>query len=121
MGYQTQLILGDAWVYGAPQSRSRAFLYFAAPGQRLPEPLRPSYSHFEGVKGRGLGLMTNGESFVSRSFELTPFKFISAAEATADIPAIYDAKPDYCIGYPDHRISMGVTNKFRQQYNLIPI
>lgn len=120
MGYQTQLILGDAWTYGAPQSRSRAFLYFAAPGQRLPEPPRPSHSHFEGVKSRGLGAMTNGESFVRRSFGPTPFKFVSTAEATADIPEIYDAKPDYCVGFPDHRISMGVTNMSRQQYNRIP-
>ncbi|OIW26488.1 hypothetical protein CONLIGDRAFT_620319 [Coniochaeta ligniaria NRRL 30616] len=121
MGYQTQLALGDAWTYGAPQSRSRAFLYFAAPGHRLPDPPRPSHSHFEGVKGRGLGIMTNGESFVSRSFEPTPFKFVTAAGATADIPDIQDAKPDYCIGYPDHRISRGVTIKSRFQFNRIPI
>jgi DNA (cytosine-5)-methyltransferase 1 len=121
MGYQTQLTLGDAWTYGAPQSRSRAFLYFAASGQHLPEPPRPSHSHFEGVKSRGLGVMTNGESFVSRSFEPTPFKFVSAAEATVDIPDIQDAKRDYCVGFPDHRISVGVTANSRHQYNRIPI
>jgi DNA (cytosine-5)-methyltransferase 1 len=121
MGYQTQLILGDAWTYGAPQSRSRAFLYFAAPGQRLPEPPRPSHSHFKGVNRRGLGKMTQGESFVKRSFNITPFKFVSAAEATADLPEIHDAKPDYCIGYPDHRPSIGVTTKSRHQYARIPI
>ncbi|KAB5526360.1 hypothetical protein GE09DRAFT_470036 [Coniochaeta sp. 2T2.1] len=120
MGYQTQLALGDAWTYGAPQSRSRAFLYFAAPGHQLPEPPRPSHSHFDGVKSRGLGNMTNGESFVSRPFEATPFKFVSAADATADLPDIQDAKPDYCVGHPDHRISMGVTSRSRFQYHCIP-
>ncbi|KAH8903221.1 hypothetical protein BR93DRAFT_918455 [Coniochaeta sp. PMI_546] len=121
MGYQTQLTLGDAWTFGAPQSRSRVFLYFAAPGHRLPDSPRPSHSHFEGVMSRGLGIMTNGESYVSRLFEPTPFKFVSAVEATSDIPEIYDAKPDYCIGYPDHRTSMGVTTKSRLQYTHIPI
>ncbi|KAB5542364.1 hypothetical protein GE09DRAFT_239913 [Coniochaeta sp. 2T2.1] len=120
MGYQTQLALGDAWTYGAPQSRSRAFIYFAAPGYQLPDPPRPSHSHFDGVKSRGLGNMTNGESFVSRPFEATPFKYVSAAEATADLPDIHDAKPDYCVGYPDHRISMGVTSRSRFQYHCIP-
>ncbi|KAJ9165097.1 DNA (Cytosine-5)-methyltransferase 1 [Coniochaeta hoffmannii] len=121
MGYQTQLTLGDAWTYGAPQSRSRAFLYFGAPGYRLPDPPRPSHSHFDGVKSRGLGVMSNGESFVRRSFEPTPFKFVSAAEAAADLPEIHDALPDYCVGFPDHRISMGVTTKSRHQYHRIPI
>jgi DNA (cytosine-5)-methyltransferase 1 len=121
MGYQAQLTLGDAWSYGAPQSRSRVFLYFAAADQRLPEPPRSSHSHFDGVKSRGLGRMSNGEAFVSRSFGPTPFKFVSAAEATADIPDIQDAKPEYCVGYPDHRISLGVTSKSRHQYHQIPI
>lgn len=121
MGYQAQLTLGDAWTHGAPQSRSRAFLYFAAPGYRLPDPPRPSHSHFSDVKGRSLGLMTNGERFVSRSFEPTPFKYVSAAEVTADIPQVQDAKPDFCIGFPDHRLSLGVSTKTLLQIKKIPV
>lgn len=120
IGYQTQIVLGDAWAYGAPQSRSRVFLIFAAPGFRLPDPPRPSHSHPPGVKGRSLGKTTSGEAFVSRSLELALFKFVSAGEATADLPCIHDAKADCSVGFPDHRISKGVTEKARLQQNRIP-
>lgn len=120
MSYQVQIVLGDAWAYGAPQSRSRVFLVFAAEGCRLPEPPRPSHSHPEGTKGRGLGMMTSGEPYVSRCMDPMPFKFVSAGEATADLPAIQDAKADSCIAFPDHRLSQGVTPKSRWQHNRIP-
>ena len=57
--------------------------------------------------------MINGESFVRRSFDSIPFKFISIAEATTDLPEIYDALLDYYVDFPDYRISIGVTTKFR--------
>jgi DNA (cytosine-5)-methyltransferase 1 len=121
LGYQVQAMLGDAWAHGAPQSRSRVFLVFAAPGFRLPEPPRPSHSHPPGVKTRGLGRLTSGDPFVNRSMESTPFKFVSAAEATSDLPPIYDGKADCSVAFPDHRVSIGVTQKSRSQYNRIPI
>ena len=46
--------------------------------------------------------MTNGESFVRRSFDSIPFKFISITEATTDLPEIYDALPDYYVDFPDY-------------------
>lgn len=120
MGYQAQIIMGDAWSYGAPQNRSRVFLYFAAPTYRLPEAPLPSHSHHAGSNSRALGVMSNGEPYVRRSFKPTAFKFVSAAEATADLPQVDDGKPDCCVGFPDHRIQLGVTPCLRFQFNLIP-
>ncbi|AEO67982.1 uncharacterized protein THITE_2155132 [Thermothielavioides terrestris NRRL 8126] len=120
LGYQAQLILGDAWSYGAPQGRSRVFFYFAAPGLRLPESPTPSHSHFPGVKARGLGEMCNGEPFVSRSFAPTPFKYVSAAEGMADLPYIGDGKAEPAIAVPDHRVCTGITPALRAQIAAIP-
>ncbi|KAL2263247.1 hypothetical protein VTK26DRAFT_7594 [Humicola hyalothermophila] len=120
MGYQAQLILGDAWSHGAPQSRTRVFLYFAAPGLQLPEAPMLSHSHYPKATGRGLGEMCNREPFVSRSFQLTPFKYVSAAEGTADLPRIDDGKAEPSIAFPDHRVCGGITEEVRQQIRLIP-
>ncbi|KAK3384986.1 S-adenosyl-L-methionine-dependent methyltransferase [Podospora didyma] len=120
MGYQAQLILGDAWSHGTPQSRSRVFLYFAAPGLRLPEAPTRSHSHFPSVKSRGLGELCTQEPFVRRSFEPTPFKYCSAGESIGDLPSIYDAKADCCVAFPDHRVAAGVTNLIRHQIAAIP-
>ncbi|KAH8880349.1 hypothetical protein GQ53DRAFT_604392, partial [Thozetella sp. PMI_491] len=120
LGYQAQLTLGDAWSYGAPQSRSRVFLYFAAPGLRLPLSPTPSHSHPPDIKQRDLGRMSNGEPFVQRPFQATPFRFLSAGQATEDLPLIGDGKQDCCIAFPDHRISIGVTATLRQQIGVIP-
>ena len=120
MGYQVQVVLGDAWSYGAPQNRTRVFLYFAAPGYRLPEPPLPSHSHHAAVTSRSLGVMSNGEPYVRRPFAPTAFKFVSAAEGTIDVPEIYDGKADCCVPFPDHRLQIGVTPLLRNQMNTIP-
>ncbi|KAK3400523.1 DNA methyltransferase Dim-2 [Sordaria brevicollis] len=119
MGYQAQLILGDAWAHGAPQSRERVFLYFAAPGLPLPNPPLSSHSQYRD-KNRNVGTLCNGESYVQRLFTPTAFKFVSAGEATSDLPSIYDSKPDACIPFPDHRTSAGLTMSCRAQYACIP-
>ncbi|KAK4154294.1 hypothetical protein C8A00DRAFT_14546 [Chaetomidium leptoderma] len=121
MGYQAQLILGDAWSHGTPQCRNRVFLYFAAPGLRLPEAPLLSHSHYPAVKTRGLGEMCNGEPFVRRSFQPTPFKYVSAAEGTADLPLIGDGKAEPATAaFPDHRVCTGITNRLRDQIAAIP-
>lgn len=108
MGYQTQIILGDAWSHGDPQSRIRAFLYFAAPGVNLPKPPYPSHSNPAKYSGGGLGKITNGEPYVVRSNKPTAFGYVTAAEATADLPDIYDGKTGTCIPFPDHRLAVPV-------------
>lgn len=108
MGYQVQIVLGDAWSQGDPQKRVRAFLCFAAPGVRLPEPPYPSHSNPKHVLSGGLGRMSHGEPYVTRTDLPTAFRYVTAGEATSDLPDIYDAKPDTCVPFPDHRLSISI-------------
>lgn len=126
MGYQTQIILGDAWSYGAPQGRVHVFLCFAAPGLRLPQPPYPSHSNPRDKSSGRLGKMTNGLPYVERKDRFTAFKYVTASEATADLPDIHDSNPDTCLAFPDHRLSVGITTgrgKYgrRKQIRNVPI
>lgn len=110
MGYQAQIILGDAWSHGAPQARKRAFLSFAAPGLELPQLPVPSHSHPEKLRYGSLGMMTNGEPYAFRLDRPTAFKYVTALQATADLPDIYDAKTETCVAFPDHRLSISLSS-----------
>ncbi|KAF6834828.1 DNA methyltransferase Dim-2 [Colletotrichum plurivorum] len=122
MGYQAHFFLLDAWSYGSPQSRSRVFLCFAAPGFKLPQMPRHSHSHYEeNLRAKTVGKLPNGQSMVERLVMDTPFKFVSTKEATTDLPDIMDGKPDCCISFPDHRLAVGVTKSLRTQLSVIPI
>ncbi|KXH64228.1 cytosine-specific methyltransferase [Colletotrichum nymphaeae SA-01] len=123
LGYQAGVFLLDAWNYGSPQSRSRIFLCFAAPGLALPDMPLHSHSHYTAkIRSRGLGWIPNGNSMVDRLIMPTPFKFINAQEATADLPDIMDGKADCCISFPDHRVAaVGVTKSLRTQMSVIPM
>ncbi len=120
LGYQTQILFMDAWSFGAPQSRSRVFLLFTAPGLRVPKVPVPTHSHPPGMQMRRVGLMSNGQCFSQRETLPTPFKFVSAREAVDDLPDIQDAKAGYCVGFPDHRLSIGYTPALRKQVQHIP-
>ncbi|KAK3487105.1 DNA methyltransferase Dim-2 [Neurospora crassa] len=119
MGYQAQLILGDAWAHGAPQSRERVFLYFAAPGLPSSGPAATISLPLQSQEPQ-YRFLCNGESYVQRSFIPTAFKFVSAGEGTADLPKIGDGKPDACVPFPDHRLASGITPYIRAQYACIP-
>ncbi|OLN94180.1 DNA (cytosine-5)-methyltransferase 1A [Colletotrichum chlorophyti] len=122
LGYQARVFLLDAWNYGSPQSRSRVFLCFAAPGMRLPEMPLHSHSHYKPrMPSKNLGFLRNGEHMVKRLVMPTPFKFVSAADATSDLPDIMDGKADSCINFPDHRLAFGITRRIRTQLNIIPM
>lgn len=110
MGYQAQIILGDAWSHGAPQARVRVFLYFAAPGLELPQAPDLSHSHPSKKEFGALGMMTNGEPYIVRSNKPTAFKYVTALQATADLPDIYDGKTDTCVLFPDHRLSASLSS-----------
>ncbi|KAK4664949.1 uncharacterized protein QC763_509100 [Podospora pseudopauciseta] len=122
LGYQAQLVNGDAWTHGAPQSRNRVFLLIATPDVRLPEAPAPSHSHYPGTKQRGIGKLCNGEAYVRRFLDIpTPFKYTSSSEATADLPDIIDGMVDACVSHPEHRLTIGFTGTIRQQVAVIPI
>ncbi|KAK8113924.1 hypothetical protein PG999_005993 [Apiospora kogelbergensis] len=119
LGYQVQILPLEAWSFGSPQSRTRLFLLFTAPGLRSPKPPYPSHSHPPGTKQRSFGKMSNGLPFGERYFGPTPLKYVSAQEAVQDLPGIYDGSADYCVGWPDHRI-FGFTSNLREQLQLVP-
>lgn len=121
LGYQVRIIYADAWAYGSSQSRSRVFLSFAAPGVPMPNAPSPTHSHPPGIRVGSLGKMSNGKPFGERINTPTPFKFVSSFEAAGDLPDIRDGKADYCVGFPDHRLSIGFTPRIRQQLRLIPL
>ena len=121
LGYQTQFFFLDASSCGAPQRRSRVFLAFAAPGYRLPVRPPMTHAHPPTTRSLGLGMLPTGEPMAEREMpKATPFPFITAAEATADLPPVYDAKPDICVPFPDHRVSLGLTRSVRTRIALIP-
>lgn len=115
LGYQVQVFFLDAWSFGSAQSRSRVFLAFTAPGLRTPKAPKPSHSHPENTPLQKLGEMSCGRPFDSRKIVPTPFKFVSLKEAVGDLPDVQDGKADFCVGYPDHRLSIGYTPKIRKQ------
>ncbi|KAH9905875.1 S-adenosyl-L-methionine-dependent methyltransferase [Xylariomycetidae sp. FL2044] len=120
LGYQTQIIGLDAWSFGSPQSRSRVFLCFSAPGFRPPRRPQPSHSHRPNTRLLRLGTTSSGLPFNQRESVPTPFKFVTAREAVGDLPDIRDTKGGYCVGYPDHRLSIGYTPPVRKQVAQIP-
>ncbi|GKT82756.1 DNA methyltransferase Dim-2 [Colletotrichum tofieldiae] len=122
LGYQAHFFLLDAWMYGSPQGRSRVFLCFAAPGFKLPEMPVQSHSHYKpNMRSKTLGWLPNGEPMVERLVMPTPFKFVSVAESTADLPDIMDGKADCCVNFPDHRMAFSITRSVRAQLGVIPM
>ncbi|KAG4271178.1 DNA (Cytosine-5-)-methyltransferase [Fusarium proliferatum] len=121
LGYQAHFFFLDASACGAPQRRSRVFLAFAAPGHRLPHAPYQTHGHPQDTSRLSLGTLPTGEPMAERAMSAaTPFDFVSARASTADLPPIYDSKPDICVPYPDHRVSVGITPLIRGRIHLIP-
>ena len=118
MGYQTRTFALDAWNYGSAQSRSRIFISIAAPG--LTPVLEPphTHSHPENVVSASLGKLPNGLRFNSRYSSQTPFNYVTAEEAMRDLPAT-DGRIS-CLAFPDHRMSIYLSNLHRIQIASIP-
>ncbi len=121
MGYQVQLFVLDAWSCGSPQSRSRLFVSFAAPGLEPLEHPQLSHSHPPKVTDRGLGRLANGKSFGQRIQGPTPFEYITASEATKDLPRIGDGCTYQCTRQPDHVVGRGISTSLRDQIRAIPV
>lgn len=121
MGYQAQMILLDASSCGATQRRTRVFLVIAAPGCKLPRRPQQTHSDPPNTRTQKLGQLSTGEAFVERNPPAaTPFPFVSALQATRDLPKIHDGQTDTCIEFPDHRLAFGLTRLNRSRISLIP-
>ncbi|KAH8819675.1 S-adenosyl-L-methionine-dependent methyltransferase [Xylogone sp. PMI_703] len=120
MGYQLQIFVIDAWSCGSPQSRSRIFISFAAPGlQPLDHPTL-SHSHPPRTTKRAIGVMANGQQFGRRRHVLTPFQFKTAEDGTADLPDIGDGHPRHCTPFPDHIMTKHLKDREYKQIDAIP-
>ena len=118
MGYQVRTFALDAWNFGSPQSRSRVIVSVTAPGLKpLPEPPH-THAHPEEIRSSSLGSTANGLRSNSRYTSVTPFSYISAEEATKDLP-LTNARTS-CIPYPDHRMSRALSTRGRIQIGSIP-
>ncbi|KAF2760107.1 S-adenosyl-L-methionine-dependent methyltransferase [Pseudovirgaria hyperparasitica] len=120
LGYQVQCYILDAWSCGDPQSRSRLFITFAAPGLTLPRVPQLTHSHYRGQRNVGLGVYANGQKFCARRWEPTPFKFTSAKEATRHLPDIGNGRIGFCMSHPDHRLVTQLKLLKRVQISMIP-
>src|SRR6202012_1708841 len=94
----------DAWSFGAPQSRSRLFIFVAAPGLKLPDHPPLTHSHPSNVKNKSLGEAANGLPFGSRRWDIPVFDYVTAAKATEDLPPL-ESTGLICISKPNHRPS----------------
>jgi DNA (cytosine-5)-methyltransferase 1 len=122
LGYQVQQFLGESWSLGSSQQRSRVFIVASAPGT-VPLFHPPStHGHPAGreVK-RSLGTTTNGLAFGKRSYEDTPFPYLSAQAATKDLPDVGDSLTQICPQFPDHRTSADQSWETRQRLIQIPV
>jgi DNA (cytosine-5)-methyltransferase 1 len=65
--------------------------------------------------------MANNRAFGERRFGLTPFEYITADEATSDLPDLGDGRTYQCIRHPDHRMTIGVSPVIKAQIEAIPL
>ena len=118
MGYQVRTFALDAWSFGSPQSRSRIVISITAPGLiPLLEPPQ-THSHPDSIIGGSLGKTANGLRTGSRYTTRTPFEYVTAEEATKDLPS-GDGRLT-CIPFPDHRMSVNLSILNRNRISSIP-
>jgi DNA (cytosine-5)-methyltransferase 1 len=121
LGYQVNQYIVDSWTYGSCQQRSRIILTIAAPG--LEPILQRPHTHsrsYEDTSARSLGKLPNGERFGDREHYATPFPYVTAEEATFDLPDIGNGNVQTCIPFPDHRLSRPTNSKARALIECIP-
>lgn len=121
MGYQVNQYIMDSWTYGSCQRRSRIILTIAAPGlEAITQHPHTHSRSYEDTRARSLGMLPNGERFGDREHYATPFPYISASEATADLPDIGNGNAQTCVPFPDHRLSRPMNNVQRKLLECIP-
>jgi site-specific DNA-cytosine methylase len=122
LGYQVQQFLGESWSLGSSQQRSRVFIVVSAPGT-VPLFHPPStHGHPAGREVKmSLGKTTNGLAFGIRSYEDTPFPYLSAQAATQDLPDIGDSLTQICPQFPEHRTSADQSWVTRQRLMQVPV
>jgi DNA (cytosine-5)-methyltransferase 1 len=103
MGYQVQQLLMDAWSYGEAQSRPRLFIIATAPGLPLLEHPNMTHAHPKDMPAKSLGKAPNKQPYGVRYADTPTYPFITARDATGDLPNIGDGHTHGCLALPDHR------------------
>ncbi|CAB4264150.1 unnamed protein product [Prunus armeniaca] len=104
MGYQVRFGILEAGAYGVSQSRKRAFIWAAAPGEILPE--WPEPMHVFGVPELKITLSDNSQYAAVRSTASgAPFRSITVRDTIGDLPAVGNGASKVNLEYESDPIS----------------
>lgn len=120
LGYQVRQFIMSSWNYRGSQQRSRLIVSIAAPG--LAPIIAPwhTHSHPDSAKSRSIGELLTGQKFGVHEEYPTPFAFVSAGEAIAELPNIGNGKVQTCIPFPDHRLHRPLNRDYQNIINRVP-
>ena len=99
MGYQCTFGVLQAGNYGVPQTRRRAFILAAAPGERLP--LFPEPTHVFNLRVCQLSVFVGRKKFHSNCRWLfsAPYRTVTIRDAMSDLPEIANGAKEEDISY----------------------
>jgi DNA (cytosine-5)-methyltransferase 1 len=98
MGYQCTFGVLQAGQYGVPQTRRRAIVMAAAPGEKLPH--FPNPTHVFSPRACQLTIVINDTKFESSlRLESAPFRTITVKDAMSDLPDIRNGSSMRTMGY----------------------
>eukprot|EP00111_Clytia_hemisphaerica_P007316 TCONS_00021299-protein len=104
MGYQCEFGVLQAGSYGVPQTRRRAILIAAAPGEVLPK--YPEPQHVFSPKGLSLSVMIDEKKFQAlKRLHTAPYRTITVRDAMSDLPTIKNGHQKLEISYDTEPIS----------------
>ncbi|KAG8239320.1 DNA (cytosine-5)-methyltransferase 1 [Ladona fulva] len=103
MGYQCSFAILQAGNYGVPQTRRRAIIFAAAPGEMLPK--YPSPTHVFSPKACKLSVMVDDKRFDPYFPSSAPFRTITVRDAMSDLPEIRNGSKKEEISYGGEPLS----------------
>lgn len=104
MGYQCEFGVLQAGSYGVPQTRRRAILIAAAPGEILPK--YPECQHVFAPKGLALSVTIDDKKYQAvKRLHTAPYRTITVRDAMSDLPEIKNGAKKPEIGYDSEPIS----------------
>src|SRR5262249_25093905 len=97
MGYQCFVGILQAGQYGVPQTRRRAFVMAAAPGEVLPFLPEPLHVFPKGKEMRSFRIL--GKEFKNLTRSEAPFRHCTVRDALSDLPKISSGASSTVISY----------------------
>jgi len=104
LGYQCEFAVLQAGSYGVPQTRRRAILIAAAPGEILPS--YPEPQHVFAAKGLSLSVTIDNKKYQAlKKLDSAPYRTITVRDAMSDLPKIKNGANKLEIGYDNEPLS----------------